>query len=98
ELEPAADGSRGFEDFLKEKYTIGKAGEREGTIIEVEAAREHKKYKRQVKELEAIIRERENYLKNQMKDTEVLSFGLDGRINWKNNKNGVRNFDNRVKI
>lgn len=98
ELEPEPDASRGFENFLKEKYTIGNAGERSGTIIELEAAKEHKKLKEQIKLIEANIRDKENYLKNQMREIEVLTFGEDGRVNWKNNKNGVRVFDNRVKI
>lgn len=98
DLEPSTDSSRGLEEFLKEKYTTGKAGEREGTIIELEAARDHKTIKQQIKDLEISVREKENYLKNQMRETEVLNFGLDGRLNWKNNKNGIRTFDNRVKI
>lgn len=98
ELEPNSDGSRGFEDFLKEKYQIGKSGEREGTILELEAARDHKQLKQRIKEIEAGIREKENYLKNQMKETECLTFGADGRVNWRNNKLGVRVFDNRIKI
>lgn len=98
EIEPEPDASRGFEQFLKEKYTIGRAGEREGTILELEAAREHKKLKEQIKTIEAGIREKENYLKNQMKEIESLTFGADGRLNWRNNKLGIRVFDNRVKI
>ncbi len=98
EIEPEPDASRGFEQFLKEKYTTGTAGEREGNILELEAAQEHKRLKEQVKEIEVSIREKENYLKNQMKETECLNFGKDGRLNWRNNKLGIRVFDNRVKI
>lgn len=98
EIEPEPDASRGFEQFLKDKYTIGRAGEREGTILELEAAREHKQLKEQIKTIEAGIREKENYLKNQMKEIESLTFGADGRLNWRNNKLGIRVFDNRVKI
>jgi len=96
ELEPEPDASRGFEQFLKEKYSEGTAGEREGTIIELEAAKEHKELKEQIKSIEEKIREKENYLKNQMRDMEVLNFGLDGKVSWKNNKTGARVFLNKI--
>lgn len=97
-LEPPTDGSQGFEDFIKEKYKLGTAGEREGSIIELEAARLHKQAKAEIKKQEEIARTHENYLKNQLKDMTVLNFGGDGIISWKNNVNGARVFKNLVKI
>lgn len=97
-LAPEPDGTESFEKFLKEKYHLARPGEREGTILELEAAREHKKVKQQIKSLEDIAREKENYLKFQLKEMTCLNFGSDGRVNWNANKNGVRMFDNRIKI
>lgn len=97
-IEPEPDGSEAFENFLKEKYRIANPGEREGTIIELEAAREHKTAKEKIKEYEAIAREKENYLKNQLKDMTVLNFGGDGLVSWRADVNKSRRFNNRVKL
>lgn len=97
-LEPEPDGSESFENFLKERYTIARPGEREGTIVELEAAKDHATIKQQMKELEIKARFKENYLKNQLKEMTCLNFGSEGRVSWNANKNGVRVFDNRVKI
>lgn len=97
-LEPEPDSSEGLETFLKEKYRIAKPGERQGTLIELEAAKEHKRAKQQIKELEVTVREKENYLKTQLKEMTTLSFGNEGRVTWNADTNGVRRFDNRVNI
>lgn len=97
-IEPEPDGSEACEEYLKERYHLATPGEREGTITELAAAREHKEAKKKIKELEEIAREKENYLKNKLKGMTCLNFGEDGRVNWKSDINKVRRFDNRVKI
>lgn len=97
-LEPPTDGSQGFEDFIKEKYKMGTAGEREGSIVELEAAMEHKKALGEIKKYEEIARTHKNYLQNQLKEMTVLNFGQSGIISWKNNVSGARVFKNLVKI
>lgn len=96
--EPEPDGSEAYERFIKDKFKETRPGEREGTIVELEAAKEHKKLKEQIKELEPKIREKENYLKNQLREMSTLNFGADGRVSWRTDVNGSRRFDNRVKI
>lgn len=98
ELEPPTDGSQGFESFIKEKYKMGSAGERAGTILELEAAKLHKAAKDEIKKHEDIARVHENYLKNQLKEMTSLNFGQNGVITWRNNAAGHRVFKNLVKI
>lgn len=98
-LEPEPDGSQAFANFLKEQYREGgHAGEREGTILELEAAKEAKRAKAEIKIIEERARLQENYLKTQLKDMTTLNFGKDGRVSWKSDSNGVRRFVNSVKV
>lgn len=96
--EPEPDGSEAYERFIKDKFKETRSGEREGTIIELEAAKEHKRLKEQIKELEPKLREKENYLKNQIRDMSTLNFGKEGLVSWRTDVNGSRRFVNKVKI
>ena len=49
-----------------------------------------------MKALEKNVREVENFLKNSMKEFEVLDFGKDGKVHWTNTKTG-RMFRNLIK-
>ena len=49
-----------------------------------------------MKALEKNVREVENFLKNSMKEFEVIDFGKDGKVNWTNTKTG-RMFRNLIK-
>ena len=49
-----------------------------------------------LKALEKNVREVENFLKNSMKEFEVLDFGKDGKVYWTNTKTG-RMFRNLIK-
>lgn len=93
EIEPHTDGSVGLQDFLNEKFSKGTAGERQGTILELEEAKKHKELKETLKTLNESIRTSENYLKNQMRDFTKLSFGKEGAIHWSGDP---RRFINRI--
>lgn len=98
-LEPEPDGSQAYTDFLKDQYKeASQAGERQGTLAELEAARAANVAKQEIKEIEERVRLNENYLRSQMRDKTVLSFGKDGRVTWKPNVNNVRTFINNVKV
>ena len=49
-----------------------------------------------MKALEKNVREVENFLKNSMKEFEVIDFGKDGKVHWTNTKTG-RMFRNLIK-
>ena len=52
--------------------------------------------KEEMKALEKNVREVENFLKNSMKEFEVLDFGKEGKVHWTNTKTG-RMFRNLIK-
>lgn len=96
-LEPDADGSRGLETFLKEKYrNADPKSERTGTDEELKWAEEHWQGKRKIKEISEGILLQENRLKNSMGTVERLTFGERGSIYWKNAIDGSRRFLNQV--
>ena len=49
-----------------------------------------------MKALEKNVREVENFLKNSMKEFEILDFGKDGKVHWANSTNGNRVFRNKI--
>ena len=61
-----------------------------------EWAKIHSQKKEEMKALEKNVREVENFLKNSMKEFEVLDFGKDGKVHWTNTKTG-RMFRNLIK-
>ena len=96
ELEPEPTGDDSVSDFLSEKYKKGVSGLRKGTPEELEWAKIHSQKKEEMKELEKNVREVENFLKNSMKEFEVIDFGKDGKVHWTNTKTG-RMFRNLIK-
>lgn len=98
-VEPEPDGSEAFNNFLKEKYRIALPGERQGTIVELEAAKAHRAAKDRIKEFEDQARLYENKLKNSIRDgCDRLDFGKEvGYVSWKTDSNGTRRFLNKVK-
>ena len=96
QLEPEPTGDDSVSDFLSEKYKKGVSGLRKGTPEELEWAKIHSQKKEEMKELEKNVREVENFLKNSMKEFEVIDFGKDGKVHWTNTKTG-RMFRNLIK-
>ena len=97
ELEPEPTGDDCISDFLSEKYKKALPISREGTPEQLEWAKEHIKAKDALKQIEFRKNELENRLKLSMKETEVLTFGKDGKVSWTNTTNGNRVFRNQVK-
>ena len=96
QLEPEPTGDDCVSDFLSEKYKKGVSGLRKGTPEELEWAKIHSQKKEEMKALEKNVREVENFLKNSMKEFEVIDFGKDGKVHWTNTKTG-RMFRNLIK-
>lgn len=96
ELEPEPTGDDCVSDFLSEKYKKGVSGIRKGTPEEFEWAKIHSQKKEEMKSLEKNVREVENFLKNSMKEFEILDFGKNGKVHWTNTKTG-RMFRNLIK-
>lgn len=96
-LEPDPDGSEALANFLKEKYlNPDPVSERPGTLEEYEIAKKHLQLKAQQRELNNGILLAENTLKNNMKNTECITFGTGGRLYWKQDSGGSRRFMNKI--
>ena len=99
QLEPNADGSSALQDFLKEKYKNAEPNsERMGTDSEFILAHDHLKLKDEKKILDEKILLKENSLKKSMREIELITFGDNGKIYWKNGTDGTRRFQNKVKF
>lgn len=97
-LEPEADGSEAYTQFMKEKYKIAAPGEMAGTLEDIDTARKHKDVQGRIKELEEQKRLHENVLKNRLREGATkLDFGLSGYASWQADANGTRRFLNKVK-
>ena len=97
-LEPEADNSTAYADFLSAKFNIKTtAGERAGTILELQDARKHNQLTQQIKEITDKRRLFENKLKRAIGEFERLDFGKDGFVTWKPDVNGTRRFVNNLK-
>lgn len=97
DIEPAADGSDAFTNYLKEKYRQDSGGEMEGTPDLYELAVEHDKCSRQIKEAEKNKALVENRLKKAMGTVPTINFGTLGKVHWKTDSSGKRRFMNKIK-
>lgn len=97
EVEPPADDSIGFEEYMRETYKISNDFGRTGNEIELDYAKKHKEGKEIIKKYEKNVREAQNYLMNEMREVECLDFGKNGKVYWKTDKRGVRTFRNNIK-
>lgn len=93
---PEPTGSEDLSVFLNEKYIDRNIGGMEGSLLHLEKAREHKKISSKIKTLEDSKRQFENFLKMEMKDRNMIDFGLNGKVLWKADINGTRRFMNMV--
>lgn len=98
ELEPEPDGSQAYTDFLKKQFDEPEAGERTGTMLELEAAKNHKVVKAQLLALTEESRSWENKLKKSLGNMETLNFGVSGKVTWRPDVNGIRRFLNNVQL
>ena len=95
-LEPAADNSEAYADFITSKFGKSTAGERAGTIVELQHALNHKSVTSKITSLAEKQRLYENKIKAAMGDFERLQFPGQGFVSWKNDVNGNRRFVNKV--
>jgi len=99
-LEPPAQNTTGYLNFLSKKYTDKMAGMgiMDGTDAMLSIARKHKELGKQIKTLDEEKRMLEIELKNILGDKHTLSFGKNGKISWAESKSGNRTFLNNVKL
>lgn len=99
-LEPPAQNTTGYLNFLSKKYTDKMAGMgiMEGNDAQLSIARKHKEIGKQIKVLEEDKRRLEIELKQILGDKHTLNFGKNGKITWAESKIGTRSFLNNVKL
>lgn len=100
DLEPPAQNTVGYLNFLSQKYKDKMAGMgmMDGTEAMLQIARRHKELGNQITELEAQRRMMEVQLKNIIGDKNTLNFGANGKVMWAADRNGKRTFLNKVKL
>jgi putative phage-type endonuclease len=96
--EPEPDGTKSYSDFLNKKYSQSEANTIQGADDLKQKAITHKLITEEIKDKEDEARELSNYLKNEMKDFDTISFGTSGKVTWKTDSRGYRTFKNGIKI
>jgi putative phage-type endonuclease len=96
--EPEPDGTKSYSDFLNKKYSQSEANTIQGADDLKHKAIAHKMITEEIKDKEDEARELSNYLKNEMKDFDTISFGTSGKVTWKTDSRGYRTFKNGIKI
>lgn len=91
-LEPPADSSEAYEQFLNTRYK-GKPITMPGAQEHLEAAERYSEYGKEVKVWEEKQRTESNYLKTVMGEAEVIDLGSRGKVVWRNDKKGIRRFN-----
>jgi putative phage-type endonuclease len=94
---PAPDGSEAYKNFLSKQYEDNGDNTLHGTDEQLQDTFKHKKIKEAVKEFEYELTLIENELKVYMKNSPILSFGANGNVYWKADKNGNRRFSIKTK-
>lgn len=99
-LEPPAQNTAGYLNFLSQKYKDKMAGMgiMDGTEAMLQVARRHKELGNQIVELESQRRMMEVELKNIIGDKHTLNFGANGKVTWAADRTGKRVFLNKVKL
>jgi predicted phage-related endonuclease len=98
-LEPPAQNTTGYLNFLSQKYKdkMGGLGMMDGNDAQLHIARKHKELKKQIDTITAECRMMEVELKNIIGDRHTLNFGGNGKVTWAADKTGKRTFLNKVK-
>lgn len=92
---PEPDGSLSYENYLKTTYKEN-GYEITGGQVEIHIAKSHDYFNEKIKMLTDLKRLCSNKLKGFMKDAAVISFGEEGKVSWKADKNGTRTM--RIKV
>jgi putative phage-type endonuclease len=96
-LEPEPDGSDTYSQFLSARAEKTTAGEKAGTITQLQDAIKHQDTGIEIATLTETRRLFENKLKKSLGDFTKLDFGKRGFVTWKPDVNGNRRFVNKVK-
>lgn len=99
-LEPPAQNTVGYLNFLSQKYKdkMAGVGVMDGTDAMLSIARKHKELGKKIDELTEQRRMLEVELKNILRDKNTLNFGSNGKVSWAADKMGKRTFLNKVKL
>jgi hypothetical protein len=99
-LEPPAQNTTGYLNFLSQKYKDKMAGMgmMDGTDAMLSIARKHKELGKKIDDLTAERRMFEVELKNVIGDKHTLNFGQYGKVTWAADRTGKRTFLNKVKL
>lgn len=95
-VEPEANGTEAYENFIKERYKDG-ALKIDGNKKQLELARKYDYLNGKIGELNDEKLLIANTLRNDMKEASELNFGEDGRVMWKADAKGVRRFGVYIK-
>ncbi len=95
-LEPDLIGSENEDKFLTEKHKCKRdhIGLIPGTEQDYDIAKELRRFKNQIKEIEGKAQQNENKLKNRLREGLKLDFGSSGYVSWSGNP---RRFINKIK-
>lgn len=96
-LAPPPDGTLAYAKYLAERFNRANLAERRGTPLERAYAIEQMELAQKIKDLQEAKIQRENFLKKEMADHQVLDFGTDGKVYWSKNSTGSRTFRNKLK-
>jgi predicted phage-related endonuclease len=99
-LEPPAQNSQAYQNFLKERYKqTAQEVIVKGNLELLEVAKTHKAIKEKLKTIETHINECEIKLKQHIGDNKAtkIDFGRDGYVSWKKTSDGKIIFSNKVK-
>ncbi len=95
-LEPAPDNSMAYEKFMKERFT-SKVKEIEGSQELLNIAYEYQKCTKDISEIETLKQGYKNQIISAIRETDKISFGVNGYITFNGNTKGVRTLNVRVK-
>lgn len=98
-LEPPAQNTRGYEDFLTQRYKdrLTTGNTITGNDVYFAIAQKHRDIGKKIKKLEDEKRFLEIQLKEILKENNCIDFGKAGKVTWYGNKNGSRIFKNQTK-
>lgn len=96
-LAPEPDGSKSYEKYLKDTYT-DKGGEVLGGVVQLQLAKDHQFYKKEIERLDTLQTFCSNNLKSFLGTQQKISFGDDGHVTWKADKNGTRSMRFKIKL
>ena len=98
-LEPPAQNTTGYLNFLSQKYKdkMAVGGIIDGNEFQLQVARKHKELAAKIDDIVKEKNKLEIELKQVIGNNNTLNFGTKGKVTWRENKSGSRIFLNNVK-